>query len=167
MKTDPIDQWIALETRRQFFGHGGGIGVTGTQAGGGGQRQDARLDGVPQVGEGGAAGAAVAMVALEAQLAVVCEAPASARGLLLELTPQPEALIPRLPEAEFCFTLKAIGIADAHWLIEYATPEQIVAAVDLDAVLGVFGRPRELHAHGTVELQLLRAGADRERDPRA
>ena len=91
-----------------------------------------------------AATTALAQLSLEAQLAVVCEAPASARGLLLELTPQPEALIPRLPEAEVCFTLKAIGIADADWLIEYATPEQIVAAVDLDAWQGIDPDPAAL-----------------------
>ena len=32
---------------------------------------------------------------------------------MLELSPQPEVLIPLIPEAEFCFTVKSVGINDA------------------------------------------------------
>ena len=54
-----------------------------------------------------AATEALASLSLPAQVAVVCEAPVRDRSLLLELSPNPESLIPLLPEAEFCFTLKA------------------------------------------------------------
>jgi hypothetical protein len=76
---------------------------------------------------------ALAELPIAAQVAVVCEAPLAERGRILGLTPSPEALIPELPPAELCFTIKAIGLADAAWVLEYATPEQTVAAVDLDA----------------------------------
>ena len=66
-------------------------------------------------------------------MALVCEAPLPERGALLELLPAPEAVVPALPEAELCFTAKAIGLADAGWLLAHATPEQLVACVDLDA----------------------------------
>ena len=69
-------------------------------------------------------------------MAVVCEAPLAERGRILGLVPHPEALIPELPPAELCFTIKAIGLADAAWVLEYATPEQSVAALDLDAWRG-------------------------------
>ena len=70
---------------------------------------------------------------LEAQVALVCEAPLSARGALLDLLPEPDLVIPALPEAELCYTVKAIGLEDASWVLGYARPEQIVACVDLDA----------------------------------
>lgn len=67
------------------------------------------------------------------QVALVCEAPLAARRQILELLPAPELVVPELPEAELCFTAKAIGLADAGWLLAHATPEQIVACIDLDA----------------------------------
>jgi hypothetical protein len=70
------------------------------------------------------------------QVALVCNAPLDARGELLGLLPEPERVIPLLPEAELCFTVKAIGLADAVWVLEHATPEQVTAAVDLDAWQG-------------------------------
>jgi len=42
-------------------------------------------------------------------------------------------VVPEIPDAELCFTAKAIGLADAGWLLEYATPTQVVACLDLDA----------------------------------
>jgi hypothetical protein len=66
------------------------------------------------------------------QVALVCESPLAARRELLDLLPAPELLVPELPEADLCFTAKAIGLADAGWLLAHATPEQIVACVDLD-----------------------------------
>jgi hypothetical protein len=66
------------------------------------------------------------------QVALVCNAPLAARGELLDLLPEPERVIPLLPEAELCFTVKAIGLADAAWVLEHATPEQVTAAIDLD-----------------------------------
>ena len=69
----------------------------------------------------------------EDQVALVCNAPLAARGELLDLLPEPERVIPLLPEAELCFTVKAIGLADCAWVLEHATPEQVTAAIDLDA----------------------------------
>jgi len=79
---------------------------------------------------------ALAKLSEQDQLALVCEAPLAERGALLSLLPQPEAVIPRMPPAELCFTVKAIGLADAAWLLEHATPEQTIAALDLDAWSG-------------------------------
>ncbi len=70
------------------------------------------------------------------QVALVCDAPLAQRAALLGVLPEPEAVIPQLPEAELCFTLKAVGLADAGWLLERATPEQVVAGVDLDVWKG-------------------------------
>jgi hypothetical protein len=81
----------------------------------------------------GAASDLAASLSLEEQVALVCDAPLALRGALLELMPDPDAVIPRLPEAELCFTVKAIGLADADWILAHATPEQVVASVDLDA----------------------------------
>jgi hypothetical protein len=69
----------------------------------------------------------------EEQAALVCSAPLQARGELLDLLPEPERVIPLLPEAELCFTVKAIGLADAAWILELATAEQVTASIDLDA----------------------------------
>ena len=69
---------------------------------------------------------------VEEQVALVCELPASARARLLDLLPDLEAVVPALPEAELCFTAKAIGLADAGWVLEHATLEQIQTCLDLD-----------------------------------
>lgn len=84
-----------------------------------------------------AATRALAELSLERQVAVVCEAPIARRAELLTLVPFPEKVVPQIPEAEFCFTIKAIGLSDAPWLLEYATPEQIAACVDLDGWTGL------------------------------
>src|SRR5262245_35032701 len=78
----------------------------------------------------------LAALPIDAQVALVCEAPLAERGRILGLAPHPEALIPEIPPAELCFTIKAIGLADAAWVLEYATAEQSVAALDLDAWRG-------------------------------
>lgn len=80
-----------------------------------------------------AASQAIGALPLEEQVALVCRAPVSRRGELLELAPHPEAVVPALPEAELVFTIKAIGRADAAWLLAHATDEQLLACVDLDA----------------------------------
>lgn len=67
-----------------------------------------------------------------AQLALACETPLARRGEVLALLPHPERVIPLLPEAELCFTARAVGLADAGWLLAHATPEQLVACADLD-----------------------------------
>jgi hypothetical protein len=80
-----------------------------------------------------AAERAVAALSLEAQTNLVCEAPPSHRHKLLALAPEPAAVIPLIPVAELCFTVKALGLWDASWILEHATSEQIVACFDLDA----------------------------------
>jgi hypothetical protein len=84
-----------------------------------------------------AAEAMLASLSLEDQVVVVCEAPLASRAKVLELSPKPEALIPQIPEAELCFTVKAVGIMDGSWILEHATPEQLVACGDLDAWSGI------------------------------
>jgi hypothetical protein len=83
-----------------------------------------------------AAEEALAKLPVEAQVATVCETRLEDRGRILALLPDVGAVVPYLPPAELCFTVKAIGLADAAWLLEYATPEQTVAALDLDAWSG-------------------------------
>lgn len=75
----------------------------------------------------------LAALSVEDQVALVCETPLAARAEVLDLLPAPETVVPALPEAELCFTAKAIGLGDAGWLLAHATPEQLVACVDLDA----------------------------------
>jgi hypothetical protein len=80
-----------------------------------------------------AASRALAELSLDAQAALLAETPIGRRAELLALAPEPEALIPRLPEAELCFTVKAVGLADSAWILAHASAEQLVACVDLDA----------------------------------
>ena len=54
------------------------------------------------------------------------------RAEFLELVERADEVVPLLAEAEFTVMVRATGIADAGWLVAYATPEQRVAAVDLD-----------------------------------
>jgi hypothetical protein len=76
---------------------------------------------------------AMAKLDLDAQVGLVCSTPPSRRGELLDLAPHPDHLVPALPEAELCFTVKAIGLHDAGWVLAHATEEQLVACLDLDA----------------------------------
>jgi hypothetical protein len=87
---------------------------------------------------------ALAALPLEAQVELVCETPVARRAGLIDLLPEPERVIPLLPEAELCFTVKAIGLESAAWLIEHATPEQVAACVDLDAWEGTLPDARRL-----------------------
>ncbi len=80
----------------------------------------------------------------ELQATVICEASLSIRRQMIELLPNPEAVIPLIPEAEFCYTCRSIGLADAAWLLEMATNEQIVASFDLDAWSGIQIDPKRL-----------------------
>jgi len=84
-----------------------------------------------------AARAALAKLDVDAQVALVCESPLARRAELLDLVSAPEQVIPRLPPAELCFVVNAIGLSDAGWLLEHASEEQIAAAVDLDAWSGL------------------------------
>jgi hypothetical protein len=79
---------------------------------------------------------AIRKMAIEDQVALVCDTPLARRSIVLGLLPFPEEVIPKIPEAELCFTVKAIGIEDSAWILQYATPEQVVACVDLDAWQG-------------------------------
>ena len=80
-----------------------------------------------------AAAEALRGIPVEGQVELVCETPVSWRARILDLLPDIEAVVPKLPEAEFCFTVKSIGIADSVWLLDCATTQQIVACLDLDA----------------------------------
>lgn len=84
---------------------------------------------------------AIAALSLEEQAELVCSTPLEVRERMLQLTPLPEEVIPLLPEAEFCFTAKAIGLGDASWILEHATATQLVASLDLDAWDGLLPDP--------------------------
>ncbi len=88
--------------------------------------------------------AEIAGLPLEAQVALVCETPLARRGEILDLLPEPERVVPELPEAELCFTVKAIGLADAAWVLEHASQVQVAACVDLDAWSGLLPDPLAL-----------------------
>jgi len=93
-----------------------------------------------------AAESELAALAPELQAAVICEAPLPIRRQMIELLTNPEAVIPLLPEAEFCYTCRTIGLADASWLLPMATEEQIVACLDLDGWNGLQVDPTRLDA---------------------
>lgn len=79
------------------------------------------------------------------QVDVLCQIPPVDRPKLLEELPEPERVIPMLPEGELCFTLKATGIHDSAWIVEYANDEQVTACVDLDAWSDFDLDPEKLH----------------------
>ncbi len=91
-----------------------------------------------------AAQRALAELPIDAQVELVCETPVARRAALLELLPEPELVIPLLPEAELCFTVKAIGLESASWLLAHTTPEQLVACFDLDVWEGTLPDRRRL-----------------------
>jgi len=62
----------------------------------------------------------------------VLSLPTPKRAEILELLDRVDEIVPLLPEADFTSTVRATGIEDAGWLVEFATSEQRVAAVDLD-----------------------------------
>jgi len=79
-----------------------------------------------------AAQRALAALRLDEQVELVCRTPPARRNELLELVPEPERVVPALPEAELVFTLKGVGRADAAWLLAHATDDQLRACIDLD-----------------------------------
>jgi hypothetical protein len=83
-------------------------------------------------------------LSVDQQVAAVCEAPLAMRTRLLDLCPAPEAVVPRIPEAELCFTCKAAGVSDTSWILAHATEDQLVACVDLDAWTGLVPEVRKL-----------------------
>ena len=76
---------------------------------------------------------AVGALSVDEQVALICQTPVARRAELLDLVPEPERVVPALPEAELVFTVKGIGRADTAWLLAHATDDQLVACVDLDA----------------------------------
>lgn len=95
-----------------------------------------------------AATALLGTLELDSQVALVCSTPLSRRSELLLLLPRPEDVVPLMPETELCFTVKAIGISDAGWLLDCSTTEQIVACIDLDIWKGT------LPDHNVLDLWL-------------
>ena len=89
---------------------------------------------------------ALAALPPEQQATVVCEAPLSIRRQMIELLPNPEEVIPLIPEAEFTYTCRSIGLEDASWLLPMATDQQIVTSFDLDAWSGLTVDPARLDA---------------------
>ncbi len=79
------------------------------------------------------------------QLAVaVVDVEPRRRAEMLELAERVEQIVPCLPEAEFLSTVRSTGVADAGWLVEFATAEQRVAAVDIDCWKGAHFAPSRL-----------------------
>jgi len=60
------------------------------------------------------------------------ELPPTQRVEFLETAERVDEIVPLLPEAEFTRTLRGHGIEESGWLVEFASPEQRIAAVDLD-----------------------------------
>ncbi len=87
---------------------------------------------------------ALASLPAEQRATVVCEAPLSIRRQIIELLPNPEEVIPLIPEAEFTYTCRSIGLEDASWLLPMATDTQIVTSFDLDAWTGLTVDPARL-----------------------
>ena len=104
-----------------------------------------------------AARAQMESLAPEAQVATICEAELGLRRTLLDLLPHPEEVVPLIPEAELCFTCKAIGVDDAAWLLAHATKEQIVACIDLDGFRGLRPSPER---QGSWWASLAEAGSE-------
>jgi len=68
-----------------------------------------------------------------ADLAAACQdLRPEARNEFLMLIDHPEEVVPLLPAAEVCITIRAGGMSEAAWLLELGTPEQRQACVDLD-----------------------------------
>jgi len=86
----------------------------------------------------------MAGMSLDEQVAAVCEAPLAMRSRVLDLCPAPDEVIPRIPEAELCFTCKSVGVSDSSWILAHATEDQIVACIDLDAWSGLLPDVRKL-----------------------
>lgn len=86
----------------------------------------------------------LAALSPDQQATVICEASLSIRRQMIELLPDPESVIPLIPEAEFCYTCRSIGLEDAAWLLPMASDAQLVTAFDLDAWSGIEIDPRKL-----------------------
>jgi hypothetical protein len=73
----------------------------------------------------------------EAEQARAClELRPEVRSEFLMLLDHPEAIVPLLPDAEVCMTIRSGGMSDGAWLLELATPAQTQACFDLDCWRG-------------------------------
>jgi len=68
----------------------------------------------------------------EAQADACQELRPEVRSEFLMLLDHPENVVPLLPEAEVCISVRASGMSEASWLLELASPDQIRACFDLD-----------------------------------
>ncbi len=107
----------------------------------------------------------------EEQAQAVLSLRPESRGELLLQVERPEDVVPLLPEAELVQTVRTGGMSEAAWLLELATPEQRIAAFDLDCWKGAeldvartrewfdalieAGRPTLVAALGEIDLELL------------
>ena len=67
------------------------------------------------------------------QLAIALqELPAADRIAFLEVADRLPEVVPCLPELTLTQTIRSVGMEEAGWLVEFASPEQRVAALDLD-----------------------------------
>lgn len=66
------------------------------------------------------------------------------RNQVLELVECVDEVVPLLPETELASTIVATGVADAGWLVEFATARQRAACVDLDCWRGTHFSPSKL-----------------------
>jgi hypothetical protein len=62
----------------------------------------------------------------------------------LETAERVDEIVPLLSEAEFTSTVRGAGIEENGWLVEFASPEQRIAAVDLDCWKDLRFSPRRL-----------------------
>jgi hypothetical protein len=83
-----------------------------------------------------AARAALAAMTTEDQARACQDLRLELRDEFLMLVEHPEDIVPLLPEAELVQTVRAGGMSEAAWLLELATPEQRIAAFDLDCWTG-------------------------------
>jgi hypothetical protein len=114
---------------------------------------------------------ALAAMSNEAQARACQDLRLEARAEFLMLIEHPEDIVPLLPEAELVQTVRAGGMSEAAWLLELATPEQRIAAFDLDCWTGAelkvarvhewfdalieAGRPTLVKALQEIELEIL------------
>jgi hypothetical protein len=118
-----------------------------------------------------AAKRALAAMSAEDQALACQDLRLEARSEFLMLVESPEDVVPLLPEAQLVQTVRAGGMSEAAWLLELATPEQRVAAFDLDCWNGTelvisrvhewldalieAGRPTLVKALEEIELEIL------------
>lgn len=87
-----------------------------------------------ELGRAGSGGALerLRQYAPEALAAALRDLDPARRVEFLETAERVDEIVPLLPEADFTSTVRGSGIEESGWLVEFASPEQRVAAVDLD-----------------------------------